>query len=61
MHILVVVAPVNCICEKFPQPDISRQVCDGKTSLIIAHRLSTIVHCHQILVLKEGTIVERGT
>ncbi|KAL5261169.1 hypothetical protein ACHWQZ_G007019 [Mnemiopsis leidyi] len=37
------------------------KVCEGKTSLIIAHRLSTIVHCHQILVLKEGRIVERGT
>jgi ABC-type transport system involved in Fe-S cluster assembly fused permease/ATPase subunit len=31
------------------------------TTLVIAHRLSTVVHADQILVLSEGTIVERGT
>jgi ABC-type transport system involved in Fe-S cluster assembly fused permease/ATPase subunit len=31
------------------------------TTLIIAHRLSTVVHADQILVLHQGTIVERGT
>ena len=33
----------------------------GKTLLVIAHRLSTIRMADQILVLKEGTIAERGT
>ncbi|MFZ9550349.1 MAG: ABCB family ABC transporter ATP-binding protein/permease [Hylemonella sp.] len=32
----------------------------GKTTLVIAHRLSTVVHAHQILVLQQGRIVERG-
>jgi ATP-binding cassette subfamily B protein len=32
----------------------------GRTSMVIAHRLSTIVKADQILVVQEGTIVERG-
>ena len=33
----------------------------NKTSLVIAHRLSTVVDAHEILVLKNGEIAERGT
>ena len=33
----------------------------GRTSFVIAHRLSTIRHADQVLVLKDGQIVERGT
>ena len=33
----------------------------GRTSLVIAHRLSTIRNAHQILVVVDGQIVERGT
>jgi ABC-type multidrug transport system fused ATPase/permease subunit len=32
----------------------------GRSSVTIAHRLSTVVHADQILVLKDGQVVERG-
>jgi ATP-binding cassette subfamily B protein len=34
---------------------------EGRTSFVIAHRLSTVRHADEILVLKDGQIVERGT
>ena len=37
------------------------KICVNKTSIVVAHRLSTVVNVDQILVLKEGDIVERGT
>jgi ATP-binding cassette subfamily B protein len=34
---------------------------EGRTSLVIAHRLSTVRNAHQILVVVDGRIVERGS
>ena len=36
-------------------------VAQDKTTLVVAHRLSTVVDAHEILVMEQGHIVERGT
>jgi ATP-binding cassette subfamily B protein len=38
-----------------------REVASNHTSLVIAHRLSTITDADNIIVLKEGQLVEQGT
>ncbi len=38
-----------------------RAAAQNKTTLVIAHRLSTVVDAHEILVMEDGRIVERGT
>ncbi|MDE2629217.1 MAG: ABC transporter ATP-binding protein/permease, partial [Burkholderiales bacterium] len=38
-----------------------RSAARNKTALVIAHRLSTVVDAHQILVMEQGRILERGT
>ncbi|MCX6428889.1 MAG: ABC transporter ATP-binding protein [Actinobacteria bacterium] len=41
--------------------DALRAALKGRTSIVIAHRLSTVMEADQILVLENGSIVERGT
>jgi len=41
--------------------DAVRRATSGRTSVFIAHRLSTVMDADDILVLKDGSIAERGT
>ncbi|TPR53900.1 ABC transporter ATP-binding protein [Metamycoplasma neophronis] len=50
---------VDTMTEKKIQ-DAMMNLMKGKTSFVIAHRLSTIVNADQILVIKDGEIIERG-
>ncbi len=38
-----------------------KEIARERTTLVIAHRLSTIADAHQILVMEQGRIIERGT
>lgn len=37
-----------------------KEVMRGRTTFIIAHRISSLMHADEILVMKDGAIVERG-
>jgi ATP-binding cassette, subfamily B, multidrug efflux pump len=37
------------------------KVMKNRTTILVSHRISTVKNAHQIIVLKEGRIVERGT
>jgi ABC-type multidrug transport system fused ATPase/permease subunit len=53
-------ASVDTATEKLIQEALERLM-SGRTSFVIAHRLSTIRTANQILVLRRGEVVERGT
>ncbi len=53
-------ASVDTQTEKLIQEALERLM-TGRTNFVIAHRLSTIRKADQILVLRHGEIVERGT
>ena len=46
--------------EKMIQKAIE-ELLKGRTSFVVAHRLSTIVHADQIIVMKHGKVLEKGT
>ena len=52
-------ASVDSQTERLIQ-EAMRRLCAGRPHFIIAQRFSTVQHADQILVLKEGRIVERG-
>ena len=53
-------ASVDTATERLIQEALERLMA-GRTSFVIAHRLSTIIQADQILVLRGGEIIERGT
>src|SRR6266566_3072919 len=53
-------ASVDTVTERLIQEALERLMA-GRTSFVIAHRLSTIRKANQILVMRQGQIVERGT
>jgi ABC-type multidrug transport system fused ATPase/permease subunit len=52
-------ASVDTATEALIQQALERLM-RNRTCFVIAHRLSTVRRAHQILVLREGEIVERG-
>ncbi len=51
---------LDSISEKYIQEALDELI-KTRTSIIIAHRLSTILNSDEILVMKEGNIVQRGS
>lgn len=53
-------ANIDSYTERIIQ-DALKQLLEGRTALVIAHRLSTIRNSNQIIVVRDGEIVENGT
>jgi ABC-type multidrug transport system fused ATPase/permease subunit len=61
--ILILDEPTSALDSQTEQALLAclRELMRGRTTFIIAHRLSTVRHAHQIVVLDQGRIVERGS
>lgn len=61
--ILILDEPTSALDSQTEQALLAclRDLMQGRTTFIIAHRLSTVRHAHEIVVLDQGRIVERGT
>ena len=62
-HILILDEATSALdseSEKLVQAALM-QLMAGRTALVIAHRLSTVQHADEIIVMREGQIIERGT
>ena len=53
-------ANIDSFTERIIQ-DALKKLLEGRTALVIAHRLSTIRNSDQIIVLRDGEIIEMGT
>ncbi len=52
---------LDTFSDSYVQQAIEEMRMNNKTVIIITHKLSSVVHSDQIIVLKEGKVVEEGT